>query len=119
MRLQPSFDGLGRAVGKQIDGLTALQVTDQCPVALSAPACPVVQANDSRVCFGALWGAANQTQDGIATSAAAQLTSHIGTSLASTSSPKLTKRFVAPVWCVGHEDDKALAAVRRKSFVHR
>src|SRR5258708_39649305 len=47
MLLQPSFDGLGRAVGEQINGLTALQVTDQRAVAESALVCPVVQANDS------------------------------------------------------------------------
>src|SRR6266702_2605407 len=49
MLLQPIFDGLGRAVGEQINGLTALQVTDQRAVAESALVYPVVQANDSRL----------------------------------------------------------------------
>src|SRR5258708_39948176 len=47
MLLQPSFDGLGRAVGEQINGLAALQVTDQRAVAESALVRPVLQANDS------------------------------------------------------------------------
>src|SRR5258708_14568936 len=36
MLLQPGFDTLHRAVGEQINGLTALQVTDQRAVAESA-----------------------------------------------------------------------------------
>jgi hypothetical protein len=36
MLLQPSFDGLGRAVGEQINGLTALQITDQRSIAEAA-----------------------------------------------------------------------------------
>src|SRR5258708_38655733 len=65
MLLQPGFDTLHRAVGEQINGLTALQITDQRAIAESALVCPVVQANDARRGLGGLWKAAHQTPDGI------------------------------------------------------
>jgi hypothetical protein len=50
--------------------------------------------------------ASNQTQDGIATSADAHLTSHIGTSLTSSSEPKLTKRFLQSYGTLGMRTTK-------------
>jgi hypothetical protein len=47
MLLQPGFDGLNRTVGEQVNGPTALQVTDQRAVAQSADDGPVVQTNDA------------------------------------------------------------------------
>src|SRR5258708_35317252 len=67
MLLQPGFDTLHRAVGEQINGLTALQITDQRAIAESALVCPVVQANDARRGLGGLWETAHQKQDGIPT----------------------------------------------------
>src|SRR6266487_3829921 len=94
MLLQPRFHRRNLPVSQQINGVVALQITDQRPVAQSALVCPVIQSNDSRFRCGWLLRAANQTQDGIATPTDAQLASHIGSRLTSDSEAKLTQRFL-------------------------
>src|SRR5258707_12437090 len=67
MLLQPGFDGRNLAVGEQINGLTALQITDQRAVAESALVCPVVQANDARRGLGGVWTSGRPTTNSSAT----------------------------------------------------
>src|SRR5216684_4359636 len=112
MLLQPGFDGLDCAVGEQIYGLAALQVTDQRPIAESAFVRPIVQSDDARLCLGDWFGTANQTQDGITTPTDAELASHIGSCLASYSESQLTECFVAAAWCVARGNGTARGATK-------
>ena len=101
MLLQPGFDGLGRAVGEQINGLTALQITDQRAIAESALVCPVVQANDAQRGLGGLWKAANQTQDGITTPTETLFLTSVSACLASHLQSKPTECLLQPLCALG------------------
>ena len=96
MLLQPGFDAVGRAVRQQINGPTLLQVTDQRPVTQSAFVCPIIQTNHARGRWRRLFPQTNQTQDGIATPADAELASGVGSCLAADSESKLTEGCLQP-----------------------
>jgi hypothetical protein len=96
MLLQPGCDALNRAIREQINGPTLLQVTDQRPVTQSAFVYPIIQTNHARGRVSRLFSETNQTQDGIATSADAELASGVGSCLAADSESKLTEGFLQP-----------------------
>src|SRR6266496_442209 len=96
MLLQPGRNGLDCAVGKQINGPTSLQITDQGSIAQSAFPCPIIETNDVWLWLGGLFRLANQAQDRIATPADTELTSNIRSCLAPYCESKLTEGLLQP-----------------------
>src|SRR5260221_12652130 len=111
MLLQPGFDGRNLAVGEQINGLTALQITDQRAIAEAALVCPVVQTNDARRGLGGLLKAANQTQDGITTPTETLFLTSVSACLASHLQSKPTECLLQPLCALSHEDGRDLEVV--------
>lgn len=66
VRLQPRGDGVGLAVGQQVDGAVALEIDDDGAVALATTPCPIIDPDDARR-WGRLHGhRPNQAQQRVA-----------------------------------------------------
>ena len=77
---------------------------------------PIIQTNHARGRLSRLFPETNQTQDGIATSADAELASGVGSGLTSDSESKLTEGFLQPVGAAPRKDDRALGVEEPKIF---
>jgi len=101
MGLEPGRDGLDRAIGEQLNGQTALQITDQGPIAQSAFPCPVIDSHDSRLRRVRLLVLTDQTQDGITTAAETELASQVCSCLPSCCQSKLAEGFLQSFGALG------------------